>query len=780
MKKDVLIRAYIVTLVLICAIVIGSKLFDRDALNIRQNDIRKVSLARKEATLSQEISKSALSMEFAGTESKFNSLKTGLDKATKELEQIHTALKTKNGTMGLDNDSNSPQLEDLFKSINPYYEAILTSSVNLQNIKWEADEREKLVLVRTNINSILNTENQFISYIDRIVAEYESEFDSHRTGFGTYEIVFLASLLGLLLLQAFLIFRPAVNLANKNFLSANAAFQRLKKSEVEIRRATERQLEINEKLILSQRSIEKKNRQLQNSESELLKRTEEQIKANERLIGAQAQIEEALKQQKIANIQLQEAQEAAKVNEERLTAAIKGARDGIWDWNLISNEVYFSPQYKAMLGYEEHEMANNFTEWETKIHPEDLPTAQAKVNEYLGGQTDNYEYEFRMRHRNGEYLWILTRGASIKNEEGVNVRFAGSHTDITQRRINEEEIRQFNMKLQESEDRIRAIAEEQLEVNERMIIAERKLQKALKEEQKSREELATTLNHLKGTQTQLVQSEKMASLGQLTAGIAHEINNPINFVYNGIDTIKVSFDELMIILNKYNEIKTDNDIKRVIEEVNDLKEEYVYDELIDDIQELISDVKKGAVRTMEIVKGLRVFSRLDEEEMKPANLNESLDATLILLKNKTKNRLEVRKFYDDSIEEINCFPGQLNQVFMNILNNAIQAIPDERKDGEIQIYTENQEEHIMIRIKDNGGGMPETVRRRIFEPFFTTKAVGIGTGLGMSISYGIIEKHNGNIFVNSEENVGTEFSIQIPKNLKDSEITREEKVNVNK
>jgi PAS domain S-box-containing protein len=433
-----------------------------------------------------------------------------------------------------------------------------------------------------------------------------------------------------------------------------------------------------------------------------------------------------------------------------------------------------------MLGFEDHEMADTLAEWESKIHPEDLPTAQAKVNEYLSGLTDNYEYEFRMRHRNGEYLWLLTRGAAVKNEEGINVRFAGSHTDITQRRKNEEEIREFNKKLQESEDSIRAIAEEQLEVNERMIIAERKLQKALQEEQKSREELATTLSHLKGTQTQLVQSEKMASLGQLTAGIAHEINNPINFVYNGIDTIKVSFDELMIILNKFNELKTDNDIKKVLEEVNELKEEYVYDELIDDIQELISDVKKGAVRTMEIVKGLRVFSRLDEEEMKPANLNESLDATLILLKNKTKNRLEVRKFYDDSIEEINCYPGQLNQVFMNILNNAIQAIPEDRKDGEIQIYTENQEGHIMIRIKDNGAGMPETVRRRIFEPFFTTKAVGIGTGLGMSISYGIIEKHSGNIFVNSEEGEGTEFSIQIPKNLKDGEPTTEEKVNVNK
>lgn len=779
MKKDVLIRAYVITLVLIGAIVVFGQLLDQDAINIRSNDIRSVSLARKEATLSQEISKSALSMEFANTETKFNSLQKSINDASKELADIHTALKNNDGSLGLSTEKNSPELEELFSNIDPYYNAIVIAADNLKELNWSDDNRTKLVTIRSSINSILNSENQFMNYIDRIVAEYESQFESHKTGFGTYEIILLASLIGLLLAQAFFIFKPAINLANKNFLSANSAFQKLKKSESEIRKATEKQLEVNESLILAQRSVERKNKQLQKSEQELLKRTEEQIRANEKLISAQKELEEAYNKQKAINDELIEARKAAQVNEERLDAAIKGAKDGIWDWNLVTNEVYFSPQYKKMIGYEDHEMANDFAEWEARIHPEDLPTAKSKVEEYLGGKTDSYEYEFRMKHKNGQYLWILTRGATVKNEEGKPIRFAGSHTDVTERKKNQEEIQKFNKKLQESEDRMRSIAEEQLEVNERLIIAERKMQKSLKEEQKSKEELARTLEYLKGTQSQLVQSEKMASLGQLTAGIAHEINNPINFVYNGIDTIKMSFDELLVIVDKYCELDEEGaDKEAILEEIKELKEDYVFDELLVDIQELIADVKKGAVRTMEIVKGLRVFSRLDEEEMKVANVNESIDATLVLLKNKTKNRIDIKKYYDDSIEEINCFPGQLNQVFMNILNNAVQAIPEDKRDGEIQIYTENQQEHVMIRIKDNGAGMPEQVKKRIFEPFFTTKPVGIGTGLGMSISYGIIEKHNGNIYVTSEEGKGTEFTIQIPKHLQEADVQKEDKVKV--
>jgi signal transduction histidine kinase len=311
---------------------------------------------------------------------------------------------------------------------------------------------------------------------------------------------------------------------------------------------------------------------------------------------------------------------------------------------------------------------------------------------------------------------------------------------------------------------MRLLAEAQLEANERLMMAEKNLKDALELEKKQKAELDKLVSQLKDTQTQLVHNEKMASLGQLTAGIAHEINNPINFVYNGIDTLKISLDDLMEIVNKYNELDQANVNKEeIIEEVKALKNDLDYEELIGDINHLVSDIKKGAVRTMEIVKGLRVFSRLDEEERKMASIKDCLESTLILLNNKIKNKITLKTFYDESMPEILCYPGQLNQVFMNIINNAIQAIPEEKKDGEIVIYTENLQENVVIRIKDNGVGMSEQVKRRIFEPFFTTKQVGVGTGLGLSITFGIIEKHGGNIFVNSEEGRGTEFVIQLPK-----------------
>jgi len=297
------------------------------------------------------------------------------------------------------------------------------------------------------------------------------------------------------------------------------------------------------------------------------------------------------------------------------------------------------------------------------------------------------------------------------------------------------------------------------------MMAEEKMKEAFEAEKVQRMELNRTVEALKEAQTQLVHNEKMASLGQLTAGIAHEINNPINFVYNGIDTLKLSLDDLIEIVEKYQAVESAQDQQAALEEVKSLKTELNYEELLEDINYLVGDIKKGAIRTMEIVKGLRVFSRLDEEEKKKASISECLDSTLVLLNTKLKGKVEVKRFYDESMPEINCYPGQLNQVFMNILNNAIQAFPEEKKDAEIDIYTENLQENIVIRIKDNGVGMNEQVQRRIFEPFFTTKAVGVGTGLGLSISFGIIEKHNGNIYVNSEEGKGTEFVIQLPKNL---------------
>ncbi len=280
-----------------------------------------------------------------------------------------------------------------------------------------------------------------------------------------------------------------------------------------------------------------------------------------------------------------------------------------------------------------------------------------------------------------------------------------------------------------------------------------------------KEEILATLENLKETQAQLLDADKMASLGQLTAGIAHEINNPINFVFAGINSLKANINDVLEVLEAYSQI-TEENVAKQLEEVNALKEEIEYDEVVEEMQELADSIKRGAERTAEIVKGLRTFSRLDEDDLKTADVHENLDATLSILRNQYKDRVEIIKEYGN-IPTIECYAGKLNQVYMNILANAMQAIEGK---GNITIKTENIQllqnevntEGVAVYITDTGKGMSAEVKKRIFEPFFTTKDVGKGTGLGLSIVHSIIEKHQGKIEVESTEGIGTTFKISLP------------------
>lgn len=293
------------------------------------------------------------------------------------------------------------------------------------------------------------------------------------------------------------------------------------------------------------------------------------------------------------------------------------------------------------------------------------------------------------------------------------------------------------------------------------------------------EALENTLRKLKETQSKLVDSEKMASLGQLTAGIAHEINNPINFVKGNINPLKRDFEEIKTLFALLRKMDMDGDLSRQLKEIKSYCEDIDAEFLFEEMEQLLGGIEEGAVRTKEIVDGLKIFARSDLNNFKSVDIHLGINATLTLLANSLRERIEIKKDFAE-LPMVECMPGKLNQVFMNIFTNAIQAIEARAKKegkplntkstlGTISIKTEridicpdHPEGGVKIRIRDNGEGIPQEVKSRIFDPFFTTKGVGEGTGLGLSITFGIIENHKGKVEVESVVGEGTEFMITLP------------------
>lgn len=271
--------------------------------------------------------------------------------------------------------------------------------------------------------------------------------------------------------------------------------------------------------------------------------------------------------------------------------------------------------------------------------------------------------------------------------------------------------------------------------------------------------LTELIEKMKRIQEQLVHSEKMASLGQLVAGIAHEINNPVNFISSNITPLKNYINDIKALINLYDHTCELHEQAR--QKVEEFKQEADFAFLIEDLDDLLEDIETGANRIKRIVQDLRNFSRLDEAELKVIDIHDSLDTTLNLLGHLYEKRITVHKNYG-TIPPLECYAGQLNQVFMNILANAAQACGTK---GNVWISTRSESGQAVISIRDDGKGIPEEILPKIFDPFFTTKDVGEGTGLGLSISYGIIEKHHGEIRVTSQEGQGTQFTIRIPHNL---------------
>ena len=272
-----------------------------------------------------------------------------------------------------------------------------------------------------------------------------------------------------------------------------------------------------------------------------------------------------------------------------------------------------------------------------------------------------------------------------------------------------------------------------------------------------KEELQTTLDKLTQAQNQLIQSEKMASLGVLVAGIAHEINNPVNFISTGITGLKGSMEDISKVLEEYREKYRDLPENT---ELRKLEDELDISYLLKANEKMFTNIRSGIDRTVSIIKSLKIFSH-ENDKKEIVNIHENINLALTILYNQYKYNVEIKKEYGN-VPAIECYPGKMNQVFVNLLTNAVQAIKEK---GTIEIKTWFKDDFLTIVIKDNGSGIPVEIQNRIFDPFFTTKEVGKGTGMGLSLVYNIIQNHRGEIVLNSEEGKYSEFIIKLPIRL---------------
>lgn len=429
-----------------------------------------------------------------------------------------------------------------------------------------------------------------------------------------------------------------------------------------------------------------------------------------------------------------------RASEELFRKIFEDAPIAIYLANLDDNKlVRVNKTYCEMLGYTAAELlGKTFIEIG---HPEDNPKNLQVAASLDRGEITSYQLEIRQMAATGKIVWVNVTATLIRDGKGKPIYRLGMIENITNRKISE-------AALQASESQLR----------------------------KQAAQLQEAYEQLQHAQIQLVQSEKMSSLGQMVAGIAHEINNPATFINGNISHTSSYFHDLIELLNLYQQCYP-SPVPQIAEKIKELELEF----LKEDLPKMLNSMRVGVERISKIVLSMRNFSRLDESEMKLVDIHEGIDSTLLIVQHRLhqgsrKSRIQIIKDYG-KIGKINCCAGQLNQVFLNIISNAIEALQNQPQPRTIVIRTEmkraelksNSKSHlshcdrIVICIADSGPGMTEDVRKRLFDPFFTTKPVGSGTGLGLSISHQIVvEKHRGSLRCISAPGQGAEFWIEIP------------------
>ncbi|MEG4218437.1 PAS domain S-box protein [Microcoleus sp. Pol14C6] len=396
--------------------------------------------------------------------------------------------------------------------------------------------------------------------------------------------------------------------------------------------------------------------------------------------------------------------------------------------------IYCNPAFESMTGYRRQEIIGKNGRF---LHGSDTDPAAVEIIRQALQTESECKVILKNYRKDGTAFWNCFSISPVRDRMGKLTHFIGVQRDITERKQAEEALHNS-----EAQSRERAA------------------------------QLAATLNQLKATNSQLVQSEKMSSLGLLLAGVAHEINNPVSFIYGNLAHLTNYTQDLFDHLELYQQ-----HYPNPVAEIQEQREKNELDFLAEDLPKILSSMSVGVERICQIVQSLRNFSRHDDSQMKPVNLHEGIDSTLLILNHRLKGngekpQIQIVKQYGE-LPTVECFAGPINQVFMNILSNAIDALEDANSRqscqemlknlSQIRIGTEVVGNLVEIKIADNGPGITEQVKQQIFDTFFTTKPIGKGTGMGLSISYQIIvERHKGELYCTSELGKGTEFTIRIP------------------